>query len=77
MRPNILLCCSGSVATIKIPEIVVSLHHWANVFVVCSSTAKHFLERAEGYDPLIYQQFLAINESQEIILTDSHEWFLS
>jgi hypothetical protein len=74
-RPNILLCCSGSVATMKIPELVVSLHNWANVLVVCSSTAKHFLDRVNTYDPIIYQQFLAINDSKKIVLMDSHEWY--
>jgi 3-oxoacyl-[acyl-carrier-protein] synthase III len=74
MKPNILICCSGSVATLKIPEIVVSLHDWANVLVVCSPAAKHFLDKSRDYNPGIYQDFLKINEAENLVITDDNEW---
>jgi 3-oxoacyl-[acyl-carrier-protein] synthase III len=74
MKPNILVCCSGSVATLKIPEIVVSLHTWANVLVVCSPTAKHFLDKSGEYNPNIYQDFLKIKDTENILITDADEW---
>lgn len=39
-----LLGCSGSVAAIKLPELLVLLTQWADVRVVATAAARHFVE---------------------------------
>ena len=52
-RRRILLLCSGSVATVKIPELAVELLQFADLRIICSSEAAfHFLCRAEEYNPV-------------------------
>jgi phosphopantothenoylcysteine synthetase/decarboxylase len=40
--PNILLCVSGSIATIKIPELAVELSKYSKVSIVTTSTSNFF-----------------------------------
>ena len=52
--PRILLLCSGSVASVKVPELFVRLREdlGAEVRVVASSQAAfHFLRCSEDYNP--------------------------
>jgi hypothetical protein len=72
MRPNILLCCTGSIATLKVPQLAIQLSEWANVLVICTPSALHFLERAREYHPESWDFF-----QQNIrILVDSDEWYM-
>lgn len=42
-RPNLLLCVSGSVASIKTVELASSLQKFANVKIVVTKSALHFV----------------------------------
>ena len=46
-RPNVLVACSGSVATIKIPEITSLLSRTCNVRLVTTASAQHFFSVQE------------------------------
>lgn len=70
---NICVCCSGSVATLKIPEIVVKLNNFANVKVCCTNSALHFLERAHLYNLDIWLEFQNIGGTK-LIVTEEDEW---
>jgi hypothetical protein len=72
-RKNILICCSGSVATIKIPEIIVKISSWANILIVCSSSAEYFLSQAKEYSPERWKEFQSLYDLKECLLLDSHE----
>jgi len=69
---NCLLCCSGSVATLKVPELAVELSSKFNVLIVASQKAMFFLERAENYNPNAWKRFLFIG-GWNIILRDEDE----
>ena len=73
MTPNILLCCSGSVATLKVPELVVELAVWANVLVVGTRTSRHFLLSSQKYNPGHWDKFLQLG-GLDLCLFDEHEW---
>jgi len=62
---NILIACTGSVATIKIPEILEKLAKIENVKIklVVSQNSQHFLP-----------QLSELGIVGETILTDQHEW---
>ena len=62
---NILIACTGSVATIKIPEILEKLAKIENVKIklVVSQNSQHFLP-----------QLCELGKVGETILTDQHEW---
>lgn len=67
---NILLCCSGSVASLKVPELATKLSQLpARVAVVASGGAEHFLRRAEVYDPSSWRDFQSIG-GMDIVFTD-------
>jgi phosphopantothenoylcysteine decarboxylase len=72
-RPRVLIGCSGSVAAVKIPEMVVALAHKYEVLVVCSSNASFFLSKAEEYNPEVWREFMSIG-GYDFILQDSDEW---
>eukprot|EP01031_Cornospumella_fuschlensis_P028122 gene28122-33957_t len=73
-KKNVLIGCSGSVATLKVPEIVVELlHKDYNVLVVCTDNAKFFLQRAREYNPAVWQQFESV-DGPSLILEDHDDW---
>ena len=74
-KPRVLIVASGSVATVKVPQIVTELSTIAHVRVVCSKAALHFLERAEVYKPAIWNEFLACG-GWSLVYTDDDEWRL-
>lgn len=74
-KPRVLILSSGSVATVKIPQLVAELSAFAHVRVVCSTSALHFLERAEMYKPHAWQEFIACG-GWRLVLTDNDEWRL-
>lgn len=68
-----LIGCSGSVAAIKLPELVAELSKQFQVMVVCTQNALFFLKRAEQYNDEYWRQFLAVG-GWSIVLFDSDEW---
>jgi len=62
---NILVCCTGSVATIKIPELLERLREHPNFVVklVVSQHSRHFLPELDS-----------LGVVGDTVLTDSHEW---
>ena len=73
MRPRILIGCSGSVASLKLPQLVVALAESYEVLVVCTQNAGFFLQRARSYNPTIWAAFERIG-GWNLILQDSDEW---
>lgn len=71
---RILICCSGSVATLKIPEIVTELKNKCfDVRVVCSKASLHFFKAAKQYDPLVWEKFETCG-GETLVYTDEDEW---
>jgi phosphopantothenoylcysteine decarboxylase len=68
---NVLLCASGSVAAIKVPEIVLELRKFANVKILVTTAGKYFLDRVRYYKP----QLLEVVDASSIIVDDD-EWNL-
>ena len=62
-RPRVLLGLSGSVACIKAQELVRALREWAEIRVVATGAARHFVE-----DGLLEQA------GAEKVLLDEDEW---
>jgi len=74
IKPNVLLLCSGSVAAVKVPELVSSLCAFANVRIVLSSqAARHFLSCAKDYNPLAWAAFEAAG-GDRLIVSEGQEW---
>lgn len=46
-RPRVLLGVTGSVASIKVPELAAKLQRFADVRVVATPSARHFFTEAE------------------------------
>lgn len=72
---RVLICCSGSVATLKVPEIAVALSKCDNFDfrIICSQASLHFLKNARQYNPSIWKQFEAIG-GLSLVFTDVEEW---
>eukprot|EP01026_Neomeris_dumetosa_P017819 TRINITY_DN1692_c0_g1_i1.p2 TRINITY_DN1692_c0_g1~~TRINITY_DN1692_c0_g1_i1.p2 ORF type:complete len:216 (+),score=31.61 TRINITY_DN1692_c0_g1_i1:722-1369(+) len=62
-KPKVLLGVTGSVATIKIYEVVKELSSWAEVRVVTTVAARHFFSETELEGTMIYKDE-----------NDWHEW---
>ncbi len=72
-KKNIAICCSGSVATVKVPELALKLSKTYNVVIVCSKNALFFLNKAETYNPAIWFEFLEIG-GYDLTIQDEDEW---
>ena len=72
---NILLCCSGSVASIKIPELVVQLAQLGNVRVIATTRATHFLKEHQQREPSVWDEFISVG-GFSLFVTDEDEWAL-
>ncbi|OQS02927.1 phosphopantothenoylcysteine decarboxylase [Thraustotheca clavata] len=70
-RPRVLVGASGSVATVKVPEIVLELSKYADVQIVLTKSANFFLEKAEKYNPEVYAAFQTLGVK---IYLDDNEW---
>ena len=72
---RILICASGSVATLKLPEIVIELlkNKHFDVRVVCSKASLHFFDAAKQYNPLVWEQFEA-RGGETLVFIDEDEW---
>ncbi|KAG6609522.1 Phosphopantothenoylcysteine decarboxylase [Phytophthora cinnamomi] len=79
-RPRVLLSASGSVATVKVPEIAVRLSQTAEVSVVLTKSADFFLQRARDYDAKAWVEFDAATQLPDgergriAVVRDEDEW---
>jgi phosphopantothenoylcysteine decarboxylase len=74
MPTNVLLSCSGSVAVIKVPELVVGLIKAGfKVQVILTKNAEFFWERAKTYNLAAWAEFEALL-LDDIVLRDEDEW---
>lgn len=75
-RCHVLVCCSGSVATVKIPELTFLISQFAEVRIVCSGTpALFFLSRSKSYNKRMWNHFSDIG-GYGLIISDWDEWNL-
>lgn len=74
-RPHVLLAATGSVATVKVPELAVRLTKdiSAIVRVVLTASARHFWDRAKTYNPVAWAEFEALQDDI-MVLEDKDEW---
>jgi hypothetical protein len=68
-RPRVLLCASGSVATVKIPELAVKLHAFADVRSVIASFPMSAVRR-KAHRMLLLAQV-------KVVLTKAADFFLA
>ena len=70
-RPRVLLGATGSVATVKVPQLAMQLRAFADVRVVCTTRGRFFLEKARTYDEGAFHAFEAARIE---VLSDDDEW---
>ncbi|CAH0477254.1 unnamed protein product [Peronospora belbahrii] len=79
-KPRVVLGASGSVATIKVPEIAVRLSETTEVCVVLTKSADFFLQRAKDYNAIAWTRFIAATQLPDHehgkirIMRDEDEW---
>lgn len=71
--PKCLIACSGSVATLKIPELVAELSPHFEVMVLCTSSAAFFLEKSQLYNESAWKRF-ELAGGWNLVLKDEDEW---
>ncbi|CAN0024409.1 unnamed protein product, partial [Ectocarpus fasciculatus] len=72
-RPRILLCVSGSVAVVKVPQIAAMLAEFAEVKILVTEASKHFMDRSEAYNSDAHAAFSALDPPIPV-LGDADEW---
>lgn len=72
-RPKCLIACSGSVATLKIPELVADLSLHFDVMIICTNSAGFFLERSSLYNEDAWRRFELVG-GWNLVLKDEDEW---
>lgn len=73
---HVLLCYSGSVATLKIPEIVTKILALGRIkirLIGSGKAANHFLQRSKKYNPHYYKEFIKLG-GYDLILEEKDEW---
>jgi phosphopantothenoylcysteine decarboxylase len=71
---RVLVLCSGSVATVKVPEIVSEIATFADVRFICSSNAAlHFLHASKKYNSAKWSRFMDVG-GWDLMVTDEDEW---
>tara|TARA_B110000208_G_scaffold29406_1_gene38603 strand:- start:54 stop:983 length:930 start_codon:yes stop_codon:yes gene_type:complete len=75
-RPHVLIVATGSVATVKVPELAVKLSAWADVKVVLTARGAHMFERvAPSYGAEAWAALEAARAaSTVVVVTDADEW---
>jgi phosphopantothenoylcysteine decarboxylase len=71
-KPKCLIGCSGSVATLKLPQIISTLSEFYEIRVICTTNAKFFYERSKTYN---LDAFVKI-DCRTRIYTDADEWMV-
>jgi hypothetical protein len=72
--PNILIAVTGSVASVKIPELVLHFRRLSpgcRVKIIASTAGRRMLAKAGGYDAAAWRSFCALGIE---ILDDDDEW---
>ena len=72
-RPRVLLGLTGSVATVKWAALVCALAEFADVRVVCTRAARHFMAMSEAYDAEAWARMRAVVPPVPV-LDDADEW---
>ncbi|CAM9753422.1 unnamed protein product [Ectocarpus sp. 6 AP-2014] len=72
-RPRILLCVSGSVAVVKVPQLAAMLAEFAEVKILVTQASKHFMDRSEAYNSDAHAAFSALDPPIPV-LGDADEW---
>ncbi|KAF1322389.1 Phosphopantothenoylcysteine decarboxylase, partial [Globisporangium splendens] len=72
-KPRILLCASGSVAAVKVPELALRLAEFAEVKIVVTKAGDFFLQKVSEYNPSAWSTFTTRPEPIEVI-RDENEW---
>lgn len=72
-RPKCLIACSGSVATLKVPELVAELTPTFEVMIICTTSASFFLERSQAYNEAAFKRF-ELAGGWSLVLKDEDEW---
>jgi hypothetical protein len=72
-RLRVLLCASGSVAAVKLAELVLALRAFAEVRVVITARAAHFIDLGPEYDAGAWAAYAALTPPVEV-LRDAQEW---
>ena len=72
-RPHVLLLATGSVATVKVPELALRIAEWADVRIVLTARGAHMFERvAPQYDAAAWAALQACDAVSTV--TDADEW---
>ena len=72
--PNILIAVTGSVASVKIPELVLHFRRLSpccRIRIISTVAGKRMLSKCKGYDSEAWGKFCALNLE---VLDDSDEW---
>ena len=73
-KPKVLIGFSGSVATLKAPELIASFAEFADIRCICSGkSAVHFIERSKAYNHKQYEKFEK-SGGMDLFLSDDDEW---
>jgi hypothetical protein len=73
-RPRILLIFTGSVASVKVPQLFVKLQDFADVLILASSSAgTFFLDKANDYNNEAWCKFKEAGGLQSIV-AEEREW---
>lgn len=75
MTVKILLAASGSVSAVKVPRIALELLKFAEVRIVLTKAAQHFIQICETYDPPTWAHWQSVVDSQVVVYTDEDEWW--
>jgi phosphopantothenoylcysteine decarboxylase len=75
--PNILVACSGSVAVLKVPEILLELNRagFKSIRVLLTKSAEFFWDRAHEYNAEVWAKCRNL-QLEDIIFRDEDEWGL-
>jgi phosphopantothenoylcysteine decarboxylase len=76
MKHNLLIICGGSVATVKIPKLTLTLldSKKFRLKIVLTKNALYFWERSKFYDPVNHEKIKKLEKS--IVIMDDDEWDL-
>ena len=72
-KPRLLIGCSGSVASVKIPDLVSELSDRFDVLVVATKNSLHFLSKSKEYNPEAWDRFEKVG-GNSLVLVDEDEW---
>lgn len=77
MKKNLIIACTGSVATVKIPELVVKLSHSFNIKLIVTNASKHFLGVSVAYNKDMFLCFLQLLSDDSLKKIQSFSEYIS